>query len=156
MPRLTPDQWADVRAEREAGASFGKLAEKYGIDQAAIFRHAKKEGWSDGSDVADLIRRKVNEKVNAIDNVNPVKKAEAIDAAANEAARIVTRHRDDWERHHQVFGVDGIAADFDLGKSAKISSEMLAIRQKAERIAWNLEDKASDEIVISNPRRAEA
>ena len=49
-----------------------------------------------------------------------------------------------------------IAANFELGKSAKISSEMLAIRQKAERIAWNLDDKASDEIVITNPRRAES
>lgn len=71
-------------------------------------------------------------------------------------ARIVTRHREDWETHHTTFSVGGIAANFELGKSAKISSEMLAIRQKAERIAWNLEDKASDEIVITNPRRAES
>jgi hypothetical protein len=140
MPRLTADQWADVRAAREMGGSFGELAAKFNVDRAAIFRRAKKEGWSDGADVGDLIRRKVNEKVNAVVNEDPVKKAVAIDAAANQAAFVVIRHRDDWEAHHAEFSVKKIADDFDLGKSAKISAEMLAIRQKGERIAWGLEE----------------
>lgn len=149
MPRLTADQWADVRADREAGMSFKKLAVKYDVSDAAICKRAQREGWLDGSDVGDVIRRKVNEKVNAV-SPSPAKRAATIDAAADQAVRIVARHRDDWERHHQVFGVDGIANNFELGKSAKISSEMLAIRQKAERIAWNLDEAETSkpEIVI--------
>ena len=41
MPRLSSDQWESIRAEREAGASFGDLAQKYGVDKAAIVRRAK-------------------------------------------------------------------------------------------------------------------
>jgi hypothetical protein len=60
MPRLSRETWADIRAEREAGASFGELAQKYGVDKSAIFQRSKKENWSDGSDVQHAIRRKVN------------------------------------------------------------------------------------------------
>jgi len=143
MPRLTVDQWADVRAEREAGVSFGDLAKKYGVSGAAICKRAKKEEWGDGSDVSEEIRRRVNEKVNAVNTADPKKKIAAISAAADKIVKIVARHRDDWETHHATFDVPAIAKDFNLGKSAKISAEMLAIRQKAERVAWGLEDNES-------------
>ena len=141
MPRLTADQWETIRAEREAGCSFPELAAKHGVSHQAIQKRAKKEGWASGEDVQETIRRKVAEKVaRIIATDNPQKKAAAIAAAADKAAMVITRHRDDWETHHQTFGVEKIAKDFDLGKSAKISAEMLAIRQKAERIAWGLDE----------------
>jgi hypothetical protein len=45
VPRLTADQWETIRAEREAGASFGDLAQRHGIDKAGIVRRAKAEEW---------------------------------------------------------------------------------------------------------------
>ena len=40
MPRLTADIWATVRAEREAGATFRALADKFGVSDAAIVRRS--------------------------------------------------------------------------------------------------------------------
>jgi hypothetical protein len=142
MPRLTAEQWAEGRALREAGASFEEVARQIGVSKNAVVKASKREGWGDGSDVADLIRRKVSEKVSGVVSAATAqRKAEIIDAAADQAVQIIIRHRDDWDTHHQTFTVTGIAADFDLGKSAKISAEMLAIRQKAERIAWNMDER---------------
>ncbi len=146
MPRLTADQWADVRAEREAGASFGDLSEKFGVDKAAVFRRAKKEGWSDGSDVAEVIRRKVNEKVNAIAPHDPARKAASIDAAANRGADVVRRQQADWDAHRAHFGA--VPENFDAGKLAKISAEMLAIRHKSERVVWGLDTENTGTTLI--------
>ena len=146
MPRPTRDTWIEIRAEREAGASFGELAAKYGISKTAIVKRANKEGWSDGTDVADLIRRKANEKV-AGTIVPADKKAAAIDAAAERAAEIVRRHQKEWEDHRARFG--SVPENFEDGKLAKISAEMLKIRQEGERRAWGLDDtKPKMEIVI--------
>jgi hypothetical protein len=138
MPRLSKETWADIRAEREAGASFGDLAAKFGVDRAAIHRRAKTEGWSDGQDVAEIIRRKVNEKVNAISTAgDPQKRAEAIDTAAEKGASVVRTHQSEWEDHRERFG--SVPEDLEAGKLAKISAEMLRIRQDGERKAWGLD-----------------
>jgi hypothetical protein len=140
MPRLTADQWETIRAEREAGASFGELAKRHGVGKSAITNRSVREGWGNGQDVGAAIRRRVSEKVSGAVSVDPVKKAAAIDAEAGRAAAVVARHRSELEEHVLLFPVTEIKENFDVGKSAKISIEMLAIRQKAERIAWGLED----------------
>jgi hypothetical protein len=161
MPRLTKDTWADVRAEREAGASFGELAAKYGVDRAAIHRRAKAEGWSDGQDVAEIVRRKVNEKVNAISTAgDPKKRAAALDAAADRAAEVVRRHQEETnaarerlysglKAHKVAVTKDEKVLAFEDLKAAKIASEALSIIQRLERINWGLEEaNAKPEIVI--------
>jgi hypothetical protein len=140
MPRLSADQWESVRAEREAGASFPELAARHGVSHQAIQQQAKKQGWSDGQDVRDVVRRKVAEKlVGYVASCNPKKRAEALDEAANKAAVVVEMHQQEWADHRERFG---IPSDFEIGKLAKISAEMLTIRQKGERIAHGLEDTA--------------
>ncbi|TYO91442.1 hypothetical protein [Oceanicella actignis] len=139
MPRLSKEQWADVRAEREAGATFRELAEKFGVSDAAIVKRAKAEGWGDGSDVREQIRRKVSEKVSGlVSGADPKRRAEALDRAAQRAAEVIERHKADWEQHRQRFGA--VTTDFESGKHAKINAEMLTIRQRGERLAWGLED----------------
>lgn len=147
MPRLTADQWQQIRAEREAGASISELAKKHGVDKAAISRRARDEGWGDGTDVADVIRRKVNEKVNGISTAaNPKKRAEAIDAAAARAAAVVERHQQDWEEHRARFGA--VPEHFEDGKLAKITAEMLRIRHDGERRAWGLDEPTSKPDIV--------
>jgi hypothetical protein len=146
VPRLTADQWETVRAEREAGASFKELEAKHGISSVSIFKRSKKNGWGDGRDVAEAVRRKVNEKVNGVGNgVNPEKKAAAIDAAASETVELIKRHRDEWR---QVAGLrqealgkrkDDTTEAFNAAKLAKITAEMTAIQQAGERRAWGLD-----------------
>ncbi len=147
MARLTADQWETVRAEREAGKSFPELAKKHGVSHQAIQKRAKNEGWGNGADIGVTVRRKVAEKVaGLVAGCNPKKKAEALENAAKKGFDIIQRHQKDWEAHHNSYTVDGIAKDFEIGKSAKICAEMLAIRQKAERAAYGLEETPSVEL----------
>ena len=160
MPRLSRDQWESIRAEREAGGTFGGLSQKYGVDKAAIVRRAKAEGWGDGTDVAEVIRRKVAEKLTGTSPTAPEKKAAAIDAAADRAAEVVRRHQEETNAARErlysglkahkaaVTKEDKVLAFEDL-KAAKISAEALSIIQRLERINWGLEESsAKPEIVI--------
>ncbi len=143
MPRLAPDQWAEIKIRREAGESFGSLGKAFGINEAAIFRRAKKEGWGDGSDVGAAVRRKANEKVNGVVNgISFVEKAQAIDQAADQGAAIIVKHQQDWEDHREFFG--SVSKDFDSGRHAKINAEALKIMQEGERKAYNLEPLLGD------------
>jgi hypothetical protein len=147
MPRLSKETWADIRAEREAGASFPELAAKWGVSHQAIQKRAKSEGWGDGTNVAEVIRRKVAEKVaRVVADYNPQKRAAAIDAAAERSAEVVRKHQAEWEDHRARFG--SVPNDFEDGKLAKISAEMLRIRQEAERRAWGLDDAATQPTIV--------
>ena len=147
MARLTADQWETVRAEREAGESFRSLADKYGVSHQAIQKRARAEDWGDGQNVSEIIRKKVSAKVaGVVAGGNPKKKAEALENAAQKGVEIVRRHQKDWDEHHRLFTVAGVATEFETGKSAKICAEMLAIRQKAERAAHGLEEMPNVEL----------
>jgi hypothetical protein len=148
MPKLSKDDWEQVRAEREAGASFGSLARRFDISRQGIQKRAVKEGWGDGSDVSGLIRKQVAAKVAGVVDADPAKKALAIDAAADDGARIILQHRQEWAEHRTLFPLDGLAVNFDKGKTAKISAEMLGIRQKHERQAWGLDVENDNEETI--------
>lgn len=158
MARLTADQWETIRAEREAGASFPELAARHGVSHQAIQKRAKAEGWGDGRDVGDSVRRKVAEKVaGVVAGCNPKKRADAINTAADEAAGIIRTHREEWAEHARLFPTSSIAEDFNLGKSAKISAEVLTIRQAGQRKAWNMDKDDSNQAqgtIVVNLRRA--
>lgn len=147
MPRLTAEQWAEVRARREAGESFPSLANAFGISHQAIQKRAKDEGWGDGIDVGVAVRRKVAEKVaGVVAGGNPKKTAEILDAVAEKGAGIVRRQQEDWETHRQRFG--SVPADFEDGKLAKITAEMLKIRHDGERTAHHLDEPGSGQTDI--------
>jgi len=146
MPRLTADQWETIRAEREAGASFGELAARHGVSKPAIVKRSQLEQWGNGQDVGEVVRRKVTEKVTGIvTGANPQKVAAAIDAAADETAAIVRRHRQEWVqvaglRQEALAARAGDQSDaFNRAKLAKITAEMTAIQQAGERKAWGLD-----------------
>jgi len=73
------------------------------------------------------VRRKVTAKVTGTDTADPVQKAAVIDAAAGRGAEVVRTHQREWEEHRTLFPTEDTEAKFELGKSAKISSEMLKI-----------------------------
>lgn len=161
MPRLTADIWATVRAEREAGATFRALADKFGVSDAAIVRRSQAEGWADGTDVAAAIRRKVSEKVSGIvSGADPKKRAVAIDAAADRSAEVIKRHQDETnavrerlyaglKAHKAAVSKEDKQLAFEDLKAAKISSETLLNIHRAERQAWNLDEKTErPEIII--------
>ena len=158
MPRLTQDQWETIRAEREAGASFGSIALKFDISKAAIVQRAKRDGWGDGSDLETTIRRKVTERVSGVlPAADPKKKAAAINNEASKVAEVVHRHRKEWEQvvllRQEALKVraENQKEAFDRSKLAKITAEMTNIQQAGERKAWGL-DKAEGEHTITIER----
>jgi len=138
--RPKPDEWAQIRAERESGVTFGELARRHGITKSAITNRSTREKWGDGRDIGAEIRRRVSEKVSRVVSVDPAKKSAAIDAEAGRVADVVIKHREEWTEHRTLFPTAEIKKVFDIGKSAKISAEMITLRQRGERIAWGLED----------------
>jgi len=160
MPRLSRDTWKQIRAEREAGLSFGLLASRYGISKTAIVQRAKAEGWGDGTDAAELVRRKARDKVTGADTTDHQKRAAAIDAAAELAADVIRRHQEEAEQVRELLwrGLEASRAAetldekrlaFETLKAAKISSETLANLQRMERVSYGLDDHGGKtEIVI--------
>lgn len=135
--------WEAIRAEYEAGASMGELSRLHGASKAAISLRAKKEAWL--QDVSGAVDRLAEAKVNGILNtVNPKKKAEAVDRAAEEKSAVIFRHREEWAAH-QAHILEALEqGDFDKAKLAKITAETLKIRQEGERKAWGIRDTAEE------------
>jgi hypothetical protein len=161
MPRLSKETWEDIRAQREAGETFDELARRFGVSKTAIIKRAKIEGWSNGEDVAEIIRRKVTEKVTGVvTSGNLKKRAASIEAATDRAAEIVRRHQEETnaarerlysglKAHKAAITKEEKALAFEDLKAAKIAAEALAIIQRLERINWGLEDATpKNEIVI--------
>ena len=149
MPRLATEQWAEIRVRREAGESFGSLAQAFGVSDVAILKRARKEGWGDGTDVGAAVRRKVSEKVSGVvSGANLAEKAAAIDRAAEIGAEIIAKHQQDWEDHRAFF--KSVSQDFDAGRHAKINAEALKILQEGERKAYNLEPVLGDITKLSD------
>ena len=160
MPKLSPEDWEQIRAEREAGLSFRRLASRYGISKTAIIQRAKAEGWGDGADVAELVRRKASARVAGVDITDHQKRAAAIDLAAELAADVIRRHQEEaeqvrellWrglEAHRAAETLDEKRLAFETLKAAKISSETLTNLQRMERVSYGLDDATGKtEIVI--------
>ena len=88
---------------------------------------------------------------------NPKKKAAAIDAAADETAAVVRRHRQEWVQVAKLRQealerrVRDPKESFERAKLAKITAEMTALQQAGERKAWGLDDGAPTTAPVSRP-----
>lgn len=144
MPRLTRNQWEEARAMRESGASLTDVADKFGVDRAAVSRRAKAEQWGDGVDGNEAANRRAFEKVTGIVTAGDYKKRlESIETAADIKADVIKAQQADWSLHRETFGPTTME-EFDRLKCAKISAEMLKIRHEGERKAYGIaeiEDK---------------
>ncbi len=144
MTRITADQWSDARAHREAGGSFREVAEKIGCDASLIHRRAKTEGWSDGKDIEEVVRRRAAEKVNGVVNsVDPAKRSAAIDAAAEKLAAKSAQHKVEWDAPRKIAYESFKHDDVLKMRMAKCFAETLKIIQEGERRAWGLDCPAA-------------
>jgi hypothetical protein len=139
-PKITEAQWTDARAMRESGSSFREVADGTGIDPSLLCRTAKNQGWGDGADVGEAIRKRVDEKVHGIVySVDPAKKAAALDAAAEKVVAKVEQHKTEWDAPRKN-AYDAFESD-DPAKMrmAKAFAETLKIIQDGERRAWGID-----------------
>jgi len=141
MPRLTAEQWSEIRARRAAGETYRSLADAFGIAGPTIHRRSTAEQWDDGFDIGVAIRARVQEKLNGTANAVTQEEAEAaIETAATSGADLITRQQRDWEGHRRKFGV--VTADMDAAKHAKLNAEHLSLLHAGERKSHGLSDTA--------------
>jgi hypothetical protein len=154
MPRLDNETWREIRVARENGESFRALAARFDISKTSILKRAHKEGWGDGLDVADIIRRRAQSKATGTDT---------IEEASDKAADILRKHQHETQfvremlhagidKHRRAETIEDKRIAFEDLKAAKISSETIINLHRAERQAWNLDSSAPGEIIIRNPR----
>lgn len=168
MSRLSGIDWEAARVKWEADptVSFADLGRQYGIAHTTLSRRAKNEGWrrvatdsairvraqaqADALSVADAatsddlpgaVHSETHRRTD--ERTDQLPKTASVDASIDLRAKLVQTHRAEWRKHASLFTLEAIAGDFDTGKRAKISAEMLGIRQKGERAAWGLDDDSN-------------
>jgi hypothetical protein len=141
--RLTKDEWAQARIlwESDTTATDSSIADIYKVSQQAVSKKRLLEGWQKVGALQGVNQRaQLAADKSCIQVVLHNQKADVIDMAVEIRADVLERHRGDWAEHRKYFTIAGIAADFELGKSAKITAEMLKIRQEGERKAYGLDE----------------
>ena len=129
--------WETIRAEYEAGASQSDLSRRHGVSRTAIQKRIRAENWM--QDLSGTINRLTEAKVAGIvAGCNPVKKAAALDRAAEQKAAVIRRHKEEWDRHKAIMDEALANGDFNAAKLAKITAETINIRQAGERKAWGI------------------
>jgi hypothetical protein len=165
MARLTKEQWAQARIQWESDPmiTFDALSKQLGCSHAAVGQMAKKQNWqrdpdmrgiasraqmkADSRELAKLSPESLGESFAESFKKTGIESFAARELAEDIRADVIERHRADWASHRELFRLSDIAADFNMGKSAKISAEMLALRQKAERAAYGLDESTSSETI---------
>lgn len=156
MARLTADQWIEARQKWEADPSltFEALAEQLGLTRQAVSKKANANGWAKVGALRQVVEKaqfkadakvaQVASEAGQVAGATTKKDQRAtFEASVEIRADVIDRHRSDWAEHRKNFKISEIKDDFENGKKAKISAEMLLIRQKGERAAYGLEDNGA-------------
>lgn len=142
--RLTRDEWATARQtwEMEQAATDTSVAALFGITRQAVALKRHAEGWQKVGALATVSQRAqlAADKKNCVEQDKP-SRADAIDTAVDIRADVLGKHRAEWAQHRALFPLENIRDDFNAGKSAKISAEMVRIRQDGERRAYGISDE---------------
>lgn len=151
--RLTPEDWRKARLKYESDkkASFADIAAKFGVSRAAVGKMALKQKWSKVGALDSISREahlraddaEVDGSVDSkVDNKTPLHNS--VERATDLRTKLIQAHRAEWRKHAHLFPLEEIKKSLTLGRSGKVSAEMIALRQKAERIAWGMDDGQQD------------
>lgn len=144
--RPTSEMWLAARQQWEADPkeNFETIGRSLGVSRVASSKRASKEGWARPQNLRQIVERaqlqadvKVSPKPLEVSDVTGKTTEQA---AVDIRADVLKTHRQDWHEHRSVFTLLAIADDLDAGKKAKISADMLIVRQKGERAAYGLDD----------------
>ncbi len=146
--RPTQDAWlaARQRWESDPTETFESISKVVKVSRVAVSKKADKEGWQRPVSLHEINQKaQLQADLKVARRVSPERReVTAVTGKSNEQAavdvrvRVIETHRADWWLHRDLFPLDKIAEDFEVGKQAKISAEMLMIRQKGERDAYGL------------------
>lgn len=159
--RHSADSWRSFRIMWEADPlkTFEDIAKLSGCSRQAVGQRAKKEDWKKrvspaamavaAQERADQIAKSPEPPAEPLkdpyEGENPGDSALAsavIEDGVEQRAKILQRHRSEWNgaRKHVYTAINN--GDFDKAKLAKITAEALKIVQDGERKAWGLDAEA--------------
>lgn len=149
--RMTPDEWADVRAKWEGdprdGYTWVVNEMNLSVSDVAVLKRARNEGWAKKASLKTIVERaqtKADEKVSrkVSGKVSPLTESDAVDLRAD----VIEKHREEWGEHRTTFPMSGMLGEDGLGvaRVAKTVAEAIKIRQEGERKAWGLDAIAED------------
>jgi len=147
-PKLTPQQWLECRHRWEAGHRDGYqwLVDEMNLPVSgeSVRQRAKKDGWKKASSLKSIVSR-AHSKADAklagkLAGTSMVFEAcSSTESAVDLRSDVIETHRSEWNEHREIFPLSSIAEELEQGRAAKISAEMLKIRQEGERKAWGLD-----------------
>lgn len=157
--RPTQEVWEQARRQWETDPTetFESVAKVVGVSRVAVSKKANNpaDPWARPQSMKAIVdraqrradAREVAAKVSdaAAKVAAETRKESVTEDAIDLRSDVLGRHRTDWSEHRELFPTAAIKADFELGKSAKISAEMLTLRQKGERAAYGLDETAGPE-----------
>lgn len=114
-PEKPATDWEAVEREYRAGQlSVAQIGREHGISHPAIFKRAKKHGWT--RDLSAKVRqevtaRLVTDEVTAETKADPRKTKEAIEIAAKRGVEVVRQHRSAIDRLRKI--ADKLANQLD-------------------------------------------
>ena len=130
--------------EMDAGTTDTSMAAKFGVTRQAIALRRTKEGWQKIGALATVTQRaQLAADVKTCAGQFPG--ADALSAAVDIRADLLGNHRAEWAEHRRLFRLADISESFEKGKSAKISAEMIRIRQDGERKAYGISDEVQQQ-----------
>jgi len=151
--RQSADAWEKARIKWEADPtmSFADVGNTLCVSKEAVRLHAKKEGWKKVVSSAEIVRRAhdVADSFPAPANADTIgaEKGEAelhtqsVEASVSMRAKILDRHRREWEgaRSNVYKAIQN--NDFEKAKLGKITAEAIKIIQDGERKAWGFDSE---------------
>jgi hypothetical protein len=102
MPaKLTPEEWKKVGELYVANIPVLRISKQFGVARISIERAAKRFGWVKipREDIEEVVQAKVHGGHLSTD---PQAKAEFIGKVADERARLVGRHKEDWGKVYSL------------------------------------------------------
>lgn len=172
MAKKEPD-WARARLLWEAAPqmSQAEVARMLGVSKMAVTRRIKSEGWkkvAEDDATARVVRQRALDRADErtadlaskrgpqppVDEATPEDhpdaagtSAAAVETAVEMRAKILERHRREWDgaRNKIYKAIQAEATDpkgaFEKAKLGKITAEALQIIQNGERKAWGLDSE---------------
>lgn len=150
------DDWAKGRVMWEADPqlTYSDIAKVVGVSKQAVAGRAKRDGWKKVANQSEVTRRayeaadiqtaREDSGLTLADRSPLDASSAAMTAAVDVRARVLGRHRKEWDGvRNQLYQALKLQ-DFDKAKLAKITSEAMRIIQDGERKAHGLdqEDKS--------------
>ena len=156
----TGKEWELARKKWEVGPAlnFVDIAKELGVTRQAVQRRAKREGWTRRATTREVVEKAHVKADRSTADLHDVSDRKLTEVAVDLRAKVLERHRKEWDGVRQRVYEALRSGDFDRAKLGKISAESIRIIQDGERKAWGLDVPAeqSGEVRVVVERREEA